>query len=78
MLVSCPERTILEILDEIPTILSLEHAAEMFSGVSSLSPRQLRKSGEDCGNVTGNRLFLSFPERHDHALFKSSNLSQGC
>ena len=47
MVISRPERAILEFLDEIPTHQSFEHAAELFTGLSNLSPRQLQASLEN-------------------------------
>lgn len=74
MVISRPERAILEFLDEIPTHQSFEHAAELFTGLSNLSPRQLQASLENCGSVKVNRLFLWFAERNDHAWFKRLDL----
>jgi len=74
MVISRPERAILEFLDEIPTHQSFEHAAELFTGLSNLSPRQLQASLENCGSVKVNRLFLWFAERNEHAWFKRLDL----
>lgn len=74
MVISRPERAILEFLDEIPASQSFQHAADMFTGLSNLSPRQLQKSLEDCGSVKVKRLFLWFAERNDHAWFKRLDL----
>ncbi|MAQ45933.1 MAG: hypothetical protein CL812_08755 [Confluentimicrobium sp.] len=74
MVISRPERAILEFLDEIPAHQSFQHAADMFTGLSNLSPKQLQKSLEGCKSVKVNRLFLWFAERHDHAWFKRLDL----
>lgn len=70
MIVSSPERAILEFLDEIPNRQSFEHAADLFTGLTNLSPRRLQKLLERCNSVKVTRLFLWFAERYEHAWLK--------
>jgi len=70
MVISRPERAILEFLDEIPVNQSFQHAADLFTGLSNLSPKHLQQSLESCDNVKVKRLFLWFAERNDHAWVK--------
>jgi hypothetical protein len=67
MVISSPERAILEFLDEIPTKQSFQHAADLFSGLSSLSPKRMQELLESCDSVKVTRLFLWFADRHDYA-----------
>lgn len=70
MIVSSPERAILEFLDEIPNRQSFEHAADLFTGLANLSPRRLQTLLERCDSVKVTRLFLWFAERYEHAWLK--------
>lgn len=70
MIVSSPERATLEFMDEIPRRQSFEHAADLFTGLTNLSPRRLQKLLERCDSVKVTRLFLWFAERYGHAWVK--------
>lgn len=70
MIVSSPERATLEFLDEIPGRQSFEHAADLFTGLTNLSPRRLQKLLERCDSIKVTRLFLWFAERYGHAWLK--------
>ena len=67
LILSSPERAILELLDEVPHKETFEQADALFGGLSSLSPRRLQKLLADCRSVKTKRLFLWFAERHQHA-----------
>jgi hypothetical protein len=70
LILSTPERAILELLDEVPQRETF-HQAEMFmEGLSNLSPRRLHTLLVDCRSVKVKRLFLWFAERHNHAWLK--------
>ena len=75
MVVSSPERAILEFLDEIPSRQSFEHAADLFNGLTNLSPRRLQKLLERCNSVKVTRLFLWFADRYEHAWLKHLNVA---
>ncbi|WP_322896350.1 MULTISPECIES: type IV toxin-antitoxin system AbiEi family antitoxin domain-containing protein [unclassified Yoonia] len=74
MVISRPERAILELLDELPDNQSFQHAADLFTGLSNLSPRQLQEALESCDSVKVKRLFLWFAERSGHAWVKRLDL----
>ena len=69
MIMSTPERAILEFLDDVPTRQSFDHAADLFTGLANLSPRRMQKLLEICDSVKVKRLFLWFAERNAHAWF---------
>jgi len=61
-----PERAILEVLNEVPTKISFEHADELMQGLTTLSPRALQQLLELYNNVKIRRLFFYFAERQNH------------
>ena len=76
MIISSPERATLEFLDEIPNRQSFEHAADLFTGLTDLSPRRLQKLLERCDSVKATRLFLWFAERYQHTWLKHLDLAE--
>jgi len=75
MIVSSPERAILEFLNELPDKQSFEHAGDLFNGLVNLSPRRLQGLLETCDSVKVTRLFLWFAERYDHPWMKHLDVS---
>ena len=67
ILVSTPERAVLELLDELPNDESFEHVDILMDGMRSLSPRRLQSLLEACDSVKVTRLFLWFADRHRHS-----------
>jgi hypothetical protein len=63
---STPERAILEVLNEVPTQISFEHADELMQGLTTLSPRALQRLLEMFDNVKVRRLFFYFAEKQNH------------
>ena len=70
IVVSSPERAILECLDELPEDESFYHADMLMEGLSALSPNRLQPLLTDCCNVKVKRLFFYFADRHQHAWLK--------
>ncbi len=70
MLISTPERAILEFLDGLPDQQSFQHGADLFTGLSNLSPRRLQQLLGQCRSVKVKRLFMWFAEQHQHAWLK--------
>ena len=66
LILSTPERAILELLDEVPQRETFDQVDALFEGLTSLSPRRLNKLLADCRSVKTKRLFLWFAERHHH------------
>ncbi len=71
--ISCPERACLEMLNEVPDKISLEHADQLIQGMTTLSPRTVQKLLEACTNVKVKRLFLWFSSRHNYTWFSKLN-----
>lgn len=66
ILYSVAERAILELLDEVPQRESVEHAAEIISGLADLSSRRLIALLGACRSVKVKRLFLALASRQKH------------
>lgn len=71
MLISTPERAILELLNELPTHESFHQADVLMEGLSNLRPKYLNKLLADCRSIKTKRLFLWFSQRHNHAWLKT-------
>lgn len=70
MVVSGPERAVLEWLDELPDHESFEQVDALFSGLSTLNPKRLQSLLDRCRSVKVKRLFFFFADRHLHAWLK--------
>ena len=70
MVVSTPERAILELLDELPDKESFHQADMLMESLVSLSPRRMTRLLQECRSIKVKRLFLWLAERHRHAWFK--------
>ena len=71
ILISTPERAILELLDELPTHESFHQADVLMEGLSNLRPNYLSILLADCRSVKTKRLLLWFAQRHNHAWLKA-------
>lgn len=74
--ISCPERACLEMLNEVPGKISMEHADQLIQGMTTLSPRTLQQLLEACTNVKVKRLFLWFASRHNYIWFSKLNIDK--
>lgn len=70
LVMSTPERAVLELLDEVPHHETFEQADKLIEGLHNLSPRRLRFLLLDCRSIKVKRLFLWFAERHNHPWLK--------
>jgi hypothetical protein len=70
LILSSPERAILELLDEVPQRETFHQADVLMEGLRNLSPRRLHTLLVQCRSVKVKRLFLWFAERHNHAWLK--------
>jgi transcriptional regulator with AbiEi antitoxin domain of type IV toxin-antitoxin system len=75
LVLSTPERALLELLDELPSRETFHQVDMLMQGMTNLSPRRLQKLLADCKNVKVKRLFFFFADRHAHAWLKSLNKS---
>lgn len=73
LVLSAPERAVLELLDELPSRESFHQVDMLMEGLTGLSPRRLQKLLADCRSVKVKRLFFYFADRHKHAWLKHLN-----
>lgn len=76
MLISTPERAILELLDELPTHESFHQADVLMEGLTNLRPKYLNTVLADCRSIKTKRLFLWFAHRHNHAWLKTLDIEK--
>ncbi|WP_213779649.1 type IV toxin-antitoxin system AbiEi family antitoxin domain-containing protein [Caballeronia sp. dw_276] len=76
LVVSTPERAILELLDQLPDRESFHQADMLMEGLSNLAPRRLQVLLGRCQSVKVKRLFFFFADRHDHAWLKHLDRSK--
>jgi hypothetical protein len=67
---SVPELAAYEIVNAVPGTLSFEHAAELFQGLVSLSPRKIEVLLQSSRAVKTNRLYLFLGDHYAHAWVK--------
>jgi hypothetical protein len=70
LVMSSPERAILEALDELPEHESFHHIDKVFESLTTLSPRTLSAILRSCKKIKVRRLFFVFADRHNHAWRK--------
>ena len=68
--VSTLERALFEILKDIPTGISFEHAEHLMEGLANLSPHRLDTLLRRTRSVKVKRLFFWLAERQGHAWFR--------
>jgi hypothetical protein len=76
LMVSTPERALLELLDELPRHESFHQVDALVEGLRNLSPRRLQMLLNDCKSIKVKRLFFWFAERHQHAWLKQIDQAQ--
>ncbi|MGE0626706.1 MAG: type IV toxin-antitoxin system AbiEi family antitoxin domain-containing protein [Hyphomicrobiaceae bacterium] len=70
LVLSSPERALLELLDELPDKESFHLADMLMQGLTTLSPTRMQKLLADCRSIKVKRLFFFFADRHQHAWLK--------
>ena len=66
LVMSSPERAILEALDELPGQESFHTLDMAFESLTTLRPRTLSALLSNCKKIKVKRLFFVFADRHDH------------
>ena len=66
MVLSTPERAVLELLDELPDRETFHQADMLMEGLVGLGPARMGHLLRECRSVKVKRLFLWFAERHAH------------
>lgn len=67
LVMSTPERALLELLDEVPARETFEQASKLVESLSNLRPRRMQLLLERCHNVKVKRLFFFFSDQNKHA-----------
>jgi hypothetical protein len=70
LVVSSPERAVLEFMNELPDHESFHNADMVMQGLATLSPARLQRLMIDCRRVKAKRLLFFFAERHQHAWLR--------
>ncbi len=70
LVVSTPERAVLEFLNELPDNESFHQADMLIEGLSTLRPPRLQALLADCRSIKVKRLFFFLADRHQHAWLK--------
>ena len=73
LILSSPERAVLELLDELPERESFHQVDKLIEGLANLSPRRLEKLLLACHSIKVKRLFFFFADRHKHAWLQRIN-----
>lgn len=66
MVISSPERAILELMDELPQHEAFHQVDMIMEGLVNLRPRRMQTLLEEACSVKVKRLFFFFAERHQH------------
>ncbi len=76
LILSSPERAVLELLDEVPDRESFHQADKLFESLTNISPKKMENLLLDCHNIKVKRLFFFFADRHEHAWLRRINRSK--
>ena len=76
LVISAPERAILELLYELPDNESFHQADMLMEGLSTLRPPRLQALLADCRSIKVKRLFFFLADRHNHAWLKRIDRSR--
>ena len=67
IVLSTPERAVLELLDELPDKETFHQVDALMDGLANLSPKRMDGLLRECRSIKVRRLFLWFAERTGHA-----------
>ncbi|MDZ7840385.1 MAG: type IV toxin-antitoxin system AbiEi family antitoxin domain-containing protein [Gammaproteobacteria bacterium] len=70
LIMSTPERAILELLDELPHNETFHQLGVTMEGLVDLSPRRMQRLLQDATSIKVKRLFFFFADRHNHRWLK--------
>lgn len=76
LLVSTPERAIMEVLHLVPLEQGYEESFLLMENLTTLRPKLVQKLLETCRSIKIRRLFLHLAERCNHAWIKNINVSK--
>jgi len=70
LIMSSPERAILEMLKELPKQTSFHNVDMIFESLTNLKPSLVERLLLSCQSIKTKRLFFVFADRHKHAWWK--------
>lgn len=70
LLISTPERAILELIDELPKRETFHLVDMTMEGMVNVSPRRMQRLLEEATSIKVKRLFFFFADRHRHRWLK--------
>jgi len=70
LLISSPERAILELIDELPNKESFHIVDSIFEGLVNLRPAELNRLLKSCKKIKTKRLFFVLADKHLHGWSK--------
>jgi hypothetical protein len=76
LVISSPERAILELMDELPRNESFHQIDMIMEGLVNLRPRRLQTLLKDARSIKVKRLFLFFADRHQHKWLSHLDLEK--
>lgn len=76
LIISAPERAVLEYLSQVPKHFSFEQAQFLIEGMMTLRPDLLQTLLEHCSSFKTKRLFLVLSEQEGHHWWRELNLAK--
>lgn len=76
VILSSPERAIMEYFDLVPQQQSLEHGFLLMEGLQTLRPKLVQELLENCTSVKVKRLFMSLAEKQGHPWVNKLDLTK--
>lgn len=70
LIISTPERAILELIDELPRHETFHLVDMLMEGLVNLSPRRMQSLLEKTASIKVKRLFFFFADRHHHGWLR--------
>lgn len=70
LLISGPERALLEVISGVPKYISPEHAYQLMQGLTTLSPDKMQALLENCHSIKMRRLFFWLADHFSYAWLK--------
>ena len=76
IVLSSPERAVLELLNELPDRESFHEVDKLMEGLTTISPKKMENLLLNCHNIKVKRLFFFFADRHRHPWLRRINKSK--
>lgn len=76
IMLSAPERAIMEVLYLVPGKNSFEEAGHLMEGLMTLRPEVINQLLENCNSIKIKRLFMFFAEKYHHQWYEKLNFSK--